>query len=137
MNNAKGNYETTLCTRAASTMARPIRSERALPISGFRPEAKTGEVFSPIGVHGLSVKSGRPAARGRRWSGRGASQPQGGGQDFGVERGNAHQNRAALGGTIRAVGSNGGGVEKQLRPPEGWSASIVGSRQRSPLWQLD
>jgi hypothetical protein len=51
----------------------PFGSGWAQPISAFRPEAKTREVFAPIGTGGLLAKSSRPVGGGRRWSGRGAS----------------------------------------------------------------
>jgi hypothetical protein len=108
----------------------PSGSERAQPISAFWPEAKTGEVFSPIGAGGLSVESGRPVDGGRRWSGRGASRLRGG-LAFGVERGSAYRNRAAHGSVIRVAGSDGGGTEELLRPPEGWSTSTAGLRRWS------
>jgi hypothetical protein len=43
----------------------PSGLERAQTISAIQPEAKTGEVFSPIGASGFPEKSGRPAASGR------------------------------------------------------------------------
>jgi hypothetical protein len=43
----------------------------------LRPEAEPREAFCPISTDGLPAKFGRPAAGGRRWSGRGASR-QGG-----------------------------------------------------------
>jgi hypothetical protein len=49
----------------------------AWPIWPFWPTIETGELFSPIGTGGLPAKSSRPAAGGRRWSGRGASSVDG------------------------------------------------------------
>jgi hypothetical protein len=45
--------------------------------------------------------------------------------------------RILHGETNRAAGNDGGGPEEWLRPPMRGSASTVGSRRRSPRWQMD
>jgi hypothetical protein len=51
------------------------------PTWAFWPEAESRGALSPIGTNGLPAESGRPTARGRRSSGRGASPGNG---DFAV-----------------------------------------------------
>jgi hypothetical protein len=79
---------------------RPSGSERARPSSAFQPEVEPGKAFSPIGTGGLLTKSGRPAASGRRWSGRGASR-QGGGPDWWPQREEGLTERLLYGGGDR------------------------------------